>query len=545
MNKLNHLLKRIASVAVCLLLLTQFALINVFAVETVIFTLDCGSFSPGNEVTAVCGIDNAPGIGGFVIKIQLPEGFNYVNKSYEAAHDVMDDANVRYAEDKGLLYVVWETSAGKGISKKGDIFTVKFLADISATNESYDFTFDVNECYTDDVSPKNIAVKTVKGVAMRGINAAVSAVIKKINEIGTVEYTEVCLSKIIAAEEAYKALTVAERRAVSNYQTLLDARNTYEKLASETFAAQEKAAAQNWRETHKAILDKTIETLVLSDKANLEKAIAAWNELPTNTQKALLIEDKNLLNKLAVRMEELEKINEGKIKEEALKKEALEYEKKLKEDWAQLFSLSVDTVTADYAQPVNIALTEANGYCLMNSYCNEYLKEEIEFLTALSEKIAGINGESTDSGFNAASFLKNYGYLMAMSVEDITVDDIEDIRIAYQLLSLLDAQSQAELIKEKELLEKFMQRADELESENADGNDSQTITQTITVPGASTYNMQLSDPDNALFHIDNNESGRFIILSIVTLISFLVFAATLTSYLVLKRKEEKESREGE
>ena len=57
---------------------------------------------------------------------------------------------------------------------------------------------------------------------------AVKNVEKLIDEIGTVtEYSEY---QIEAAEEAYRALTEDEKMDVSNYNRLLDARNTYDKI---------------------------------------------------------------------------------------------------------------------------------------------------------------------------------------------------------------------------------------------------------------------------------------------------------------------------
>lgn len=57
---------------------------------------------------------------------------------------------------------------------------------------------------------------------------AVENVEKLIDEIGTVtEYSE---SQIAAAEEAYRALTEDEKMDVSNYNRLLEARNTYDMI---------------------------------------------------------------------------------------------------------------------------------------------------------------------------------------------------------------------------------------------------------------------------------------------------------------------------
>ncbi|MDP4133971.1 MAG: discoidin domain-containing protein, partial [Bacillota bacterium] len=52
-----------------------------------------------------------------------------------------------------------------------------------------------------------------------------------ISAIGTVENTQACLDKIIAAENAYEALSTEAKAAVSNYSTLTAARSAYNTLA--------------------------------------------------------------------------------------------------------------------------------------------------------------------------------------------------------------------------------------------------------------------------------------------------------------------------
>lgn len=60
------------------------------------------------------------------------------------------------------------------------------------------------------------------------IDAEITNVIKLINDIGTVD--ENSLTKIETAENAYNKLTAEQKQLVSNYQALLDARDTYEEI---------------------------------------------------------------------------------------------------------------------------------------------------------------------------------------------------------------------------------------------------------------------------------------------------------------------------
>ena len=65
------------------------------------------------------------------------------------------------------------------------------------------------------------------------LDAQVKAVIEKIDAIGTVEYNDVSLAKILEAEAAYNALTAEQKEQVSNYGTLLAARKAYDLLAAD------------------------------------------------------------------------------------------------------------------------------------------------------------------------------------------------------------------------------------------------------------------------------------------------------------------------
>lgn len=544
--EIRYALKKAVS---CLLIFTvavQLLITGVSAAEQAIFKLECGKLLPGNEMTVVCSVDNAPHIGGFTLQITCDQNkFKYVDKSFKAAHIVMDDATVKYNSETGTLYVVWETGAGKGITQSGDLFSVKFLASETLTEEQYTFPIKVSECFTDDAIPKNISVGTYKGIATLALPQNVKDLIAKISAIGTVEYSDSCLAKIVECETAYKNLKASERSQISNYKTLLDARSSYNELAQKTFEDVEKAAAQKYRETYAAILAKTVDTLAISDNQALNDAITAWNALPTNMQKALLINEKNLLNKLSTRMTELEKIEAGKIEEEELKKEALSFKESLYKDWAQVLALTEDTVTTDYSEVIGLALSAADGYCLMNSYCNELLKDEIDLLNRLSKKVAELAGEDTTEGFNAQTFLKHYGYLMKKSADEITLADVQDIKIAYQLMQLLDPQSQAELMKEATLLEEFMVKASEIETEAEENGtvipttETKTVINTVRVRGDSTYSMSTAGSD-AVFAVDNDDVVKQIILfTIFTGISTLVFITALVSYMLLKRKDFK------
>lgn len=554
--------KKVAAIAVAAFLTLHFAAIQTFCAEAVNFSLECGKLNAGSDLTVICSVNQAPHIGGFVMQIVCEkEAFSYVEKTFSASNSIMDDADVNYNESSGMVTVVWETAAGSGLTEGGDLFSLKFRADKVLSKSEYNFSLKVAECYTDDAVPKNIRISANGCVANYTVSGAVAELISKINSIAPVTYTDECLQKIAAAEQMYKELLPSQRRQVTNYSDLISFRAQYDKLAQQALQNEEKAAAQAYRDAYAAILSKTVSDLALEDKEAVNTALDAWNSLPTNAQKVLLIDEKNHLNKLKTRIDELVKMAEDEAKREQiereLKEEAAGFKREFDAKWGQILSLTVDTVTSDYAEVLSLAKAEADTYCIMNSYCNEYLKDEITLIDSLIEKL-GEDSETGVAGITVSSFLKNYGYLSALSPENVTANDAEDIKLAYQFIQLLSADAVSKLGNMPSHIEELMLAVDNLEeSGEADiqtaiddalsafkaslpATSIETITNTVMVPGGTVYDIQSSDGETVYAVSKSAEIHTIFILCIVTLVSAVVFGISLTAYLCFQKKRRGE-----
>ena len=113
---------------------------------------------------------------------------------------------------------------------------------------------------------------------------AAAPVIQAINNIGTVEYTEQSKSKIETARTAYQALTRAQRKLVTNYETLMKA-----ELAYRTMETNRKAADTVIQ------LIQSIGTVSANNdsKAKIEAARTAYHKLTDDQKK--LVSNYNLL----------------------------------------------------------------------------------------------------------------------------------------------------------------------------------------------------------------------------------------------------------
>ena len=537
------------------MLVCQLFMIRSFAAEAVAFSLDFGKLTAGNDLEITCSVNKAPHIGGFVMKMTFDKDvFRYVENSYSAKQSKLKDADLNYNAKNGCLTVIWETQANKGLTTAGKLFSVKIKASTVLNSSEYEFGFKVTECYTDEAVPKNIRISSNGGKAVPSTEQKVQELIDKINSISPVTYSDECLAKIAVCEQLYKELTASERRQVTNYQDLLNFRAEYNKLAKQALEDSEKAAAEAYRTKYSSVLNKTVDQLVLSDKEDVEAAIAAWEALPTNAQKALLINEKNHLNKLKKRIDELVKADEdGKKQEEMereLREEAMRYKEAFDAKWEQILSLTPDTVTFDYAEVLSIASSEADTYCKMNSYCNEYLKDEMNLISSLINAIGG--GESEDtSGISLSTFLKNYGYLSALKESDVTLSDAQDIKLAYQFLQMLSPESLSKVEKLSNHISLLFKAVEALEKSGADSDgDSfkdrlpdtslEDISNTITIPGGSIYNIQTKNGDIRYASSGLYSSHSLLTLSILTLVSLTVFGAALAIFLISAKKRTKE-----
>ena len=96
-------------------------------------------------------------------------------------------------------------------------------------------------------------------------------VMDMIDEIGKVELTDECERKILDAEEAYEMLTAAQQKKVTNYKTLLKARQTYDKQVAERKYAEQAGYVNYLMEEIPADMEK-IESSTLSVIREVEEA---------------------------------------------------------------------------------------------------------------------------------------------------------------------------------------------------------------------------------------------------------------------------------
>ncbi|MBQ6782620.1 MAG: InlB B-repeat-containing protein [Acholeplasmatales bacterium] len=183
--------------------------------------------------------------------IYVPSTYTNLLESSEAAYDVMELIDLIPDEidinDDDCVNAIFDAKDAYAELKPSIQALVANSAELEAAIEKYN---DLND------------------------KAAAALVDSLINEIGEVEYTDVCKAKIDIARNAYNNLENNPKALVTKLQTLVDAETAYAEL-----------------EAAKVVIDKidAIGTLELTDakKALIDDAKNAYEAL-TNTQKALV-----------------------------------------------------------------------------------------------------------------------------------------------------------------------------------------------------------------------------------------------------------------
>ena len=163
---------------------------------------------------------------------------------------------------------------GSSVSLSGGTFTAgqNALAAGESTMKGWDMIGPNLPGGFDPAKESGTGAGTVMIVTEDGEPAQI--VMDMIDEIGKVELTDECERKILDAEEAYEMLTAAQQKKVTNYKTLLKARQTYDKQVAEREYAEQAGYVNYLMEEISADMEK-IESSTLSA---IREAEEAYNE---------------------------------------------------------------------------------------------------------------------------------------------------------------------------------------------------------------------------------------------------------------------------
>ena len=491
---------KVASLLLVLLLLfSSFALAAV--AESKVLEIEAvASASPGDTVFVTVKTSQKYSLVGGIRMALLYDTskFSYVVGSRSVKASGIDADSVTPDKDSGgKLHFVWE--GYNGINLDGSIVTYQFKALDTATDTA-DFNLCIYEIYKADENYTPIVdvsspLYVKHTVSFAEPDAQVETVKTIISSIGTVTYSDKSKSAIDAAFAAYNALTVLQQKQVTNYSDLVKALETYNTLKKESIQNANNAAAESYRNTYKTVLSLTRDTVTLNDKAAIEQALTAWDEIKLVDVKGILVAERNLLKLLTTRITELEKIKEDEEYEQQLKAEAVVLAEEFRQAYQYVLSLTEDTVGISDRMGVSSALGEIESMAFVNTYVVDILKPEYELLEKLLEKIDNLqieeDPESSKAVTEADNFTRLFGWVLNLTEEQVTADDYADLVVAQTFFKLLSSDAKELLPGVEKLLDSLVAKAEELANSEDDTDTSdpqntvvtetQKVTETETV----------------------------------------------------------------
>lgn len=190
------------------------------------------------------------------LKVMSPDQFEMINRLHTNRQNTSRPFTITVAENNGnfrldengnltVINTPDQIAANAVIELINNIGVVNYYeackARIDAAQDAYDALTDDQKLLVNNLFLLTEAVAHYGVLKKRSDDLmAAGAAISRINEIGTVEYTDECKARIDAAQEAYNALTDDQKEFVNNIKWLLDAIARYGELKE---AAEQAAAA--------------------------------------------------------------------------------------------------------------------------------------------------------------------------------------------------------------------------------------------------------------------------------------------------------------
>lgn len=454
--------------------------------QTVVFSSESKTVKKGESFTIPIRISSEDEsnieLGGLVFSLYYsPDCLTYSEGSEQSlVNSAMKDALVYHNASKNKITFAWTSTDAVKVKNDNVLFNATFSvlhtagaeADVKLVIEQA-YTYDNNdgvEIYDLNVETKEILVDIV----VSSEDSSVKQVEDLIAAIGTVSYSQESLNKILAAASAYAILTEPQKKQVSNYTVLSEAMVEYERLRIVAEDSEISAEISAYMSKHITALALTTDTVTLEDEERVNAAIQAFDEeLSVDAQSRIYSERRELKNVLA-QIEQLKKDEAAKeaaaAREAQLRKKAQEYAAAFRADYATFLTLKVEDLVAEHYTGLNAAVAQLNMLIGLNPYVEEYLKAEKIIITSLYEAVQDLmnaGDTSTEEGISNAqmsadNFRTNFAYVLSLTPDTVTADDLVELRVAEAMYYELDAETQGLLTEEFAIITELLSVIDEL-----------------------------------------------------------------------------------
>jgi len=313
----------------------------------------------------------------------------------ESTFVAINDENAVF--DKNVLdstiYLIWDTTS-KNIVFNSDAIFVVFETKELTEDADISFTIKINDFYSSESGKPDIAYNIVNqtvtaSIAAHKIDEAVLAALKKLENITTDS-----LADIVAAETAWNTLSEKQKQFLktnhkNEYDWLNTARTRLNEAINQANIAAVNKLLNEFKTTHKTVLELTSETVKVENKSAVKAALTAYKTLPTSVTTRL---DQTIPTRLQDLLDKIE-ILEDSEKEAKSFEESYGYLTELNDT---MLETSFDAYSGfiDEAIMVYDLLPDEAKVAVSETYKKlQALKKKCDDIVAKDEALAAIRNE--------------------------------------------------------------------------------------------------------------------------------------------------------
>ncbi len=535
MSLKTNFFSRATAILLCFIILAVPMCSGVFAetAQTVKFTVDNISGDKGQTVNVPVKFSSNDGKMIELNGIMFTLSYDTSKLDYVASSTSNALKGLTAFDKNGKVSCAWFDVTSYYVSSGSTIAFISFRIKDEAEGDAA-VTLTVDKIYksaasggTSNYVYYTCTTPTVKAKVSIGVDSAVQKVIDAIKAIGTVTNTEECYNKIVEATRLYGKLTVNQQAKVTNYNILLAAENTYNKLQAEESQKLIDEEVAKFKKDHAEALAVRLtegDAELSLDKYDILKAAydrfgTGNGKLSAGAQAELLVEYRRLgfylemLKDAKASYDEKQKLEQLKAWEKQLCRAYVAggYEidpltgkyvtdskgnkvwitglTESSNEWIDILTMTKKNVTATDFTRINYFKTSwydnmialhPDIETIMNDEYDGLAKQIMEAYDRAKYLYDLDNPVLTPDQEAANSFRSKFSYVLGLNEKNATYDDLTQIEMALAVYEFMSAEAKELLAKEYALLQNLKSAASSKTPSSGGGDD-------ITGPGTAVF----------------------------------------------------------
>ena len=538
-------------VAVFVFNLTFSTLLSSAAEVSVLSAGSVSNAEPGEVYTISLVSDNEIStLNGVVFSVAYDTSrLQYVDNSLKST--VFKDFNVYFNTSRKQVSFAWDSLSAVKIPAGTSIAQIQLMVLDEAEAGDASVTFSVEPFLKitnfDTLTYGEIKVtpSVTANVSVVDTNTLVDSVMQKIKNIGTVTYSDASLNLITIAANAYADLSIKQKGLVTNYSVLVSAIETYQSLRAAAESGAVASEVAKYKADHAKVIELTVDTVTIADKAAVLEAQTAFNNLSTKA-KSELSRMRGLCTVLLNKIADLEKSESQDTSSEAgtgdTDEDAKEFIEQFRKKYKSFYSLKESELIAEHIEGIGQALAELEEISLLSPTAYSQLSDDLamfeNFKTIVTLLQMGDKENVALSVLQADSFKTTFGWILALTEDTVIKDDAKDIEFALMVIDIFDEETQKLLEKEKEKLTALATAVGLLpEEDSAVDSDIESDVKVETTVIEKIKTEVINKAKDVVLTIKQRLMSNLVLyLGILFAISALLFCGSAVSYWLTRKK---------